>query len=318
MSKTSQITKEKNFVSCVLYLYNDQERVASFVGDLCAFLDGYFEQYEWIFVNDGCTDETMDRLRRALEAMERPPVATVVNLGFYQGVEAAMNAGRDLAVGDYVFEFDSCTEDFSPELVGEIYQLSQRGADVAAAVPSKPISLSSRIFYGIYNLGTSQRSRLRQERFRVISRRAINRVAAMGSYIPYRKALYLNCGLRVESLVYENSALVRRQASREEWGSRSGLAMDTIIIFTDVLERLSLLLSVGFFAVLLGIFGYIIQSYFSKARPVEGWMSMMSLISFGFFVLFLMLTLIFKYLSLILNMNFKKQRYLVEGVEKLR
>ena len=46
-------------------------------------------------------------------------------------------------------------------------------------------------------------------------------------------------------------------------------------------------------------------------------MSLMTLISFGFFMLSVMLTLIFKYLSVILNMSFKRQRYVVEGVEKL-
>ena len=30
-----------------------------------------------------------------------------------------------------------------------------------------------------------------------------------------------------------------------------------------------------------------------------------------------MLTLIFKYLAVILNMNFKRQRYVTQGVEKL-
>lgn len=50
---------------------------------------------------------------------------------------------------------------------------------------------------------------------------------------------------------------------------------------------------------------------------VEGWMSLMTLISFGFFMMSVMLTLIFKYLSVILNMSFKRQHYVIEGVEKL-
>ena len=33
--------------------------------------------------------------------------------------------------------------------------------------------------------------------------------------------------------------------------------------------------------------------------------------------MFMVQTLIFKYLSVILNMMFKKQRYVIEGVEKL-
>ena len=71
------------------------------------------------------------------------------------------------------------------------------------------------------------------------------------------------------------------------------------------------------FGVLLVMFGWIIYSIFSKVRPVEGWMSLMALISFGFFMVSVMLTLILKYLSVILNMSFKRQRYVVEGVEKL-
>ncbi len=39
--------------------------------------------------------------------------------------------------------------------------------------------------------------------------------------------------------------------------------------------------------------------------------------SFGFFMMSVMLTLILKYLSVLLNMGFKRQRYVIEGVEKL-
>jgi dolichol-phosphate mannosyltransferase len=63
--------------------------------------------------------------------------------------------------------------------------------------------------------------------------------------------------------------------------------------------------------------GNLVYSIFSEDRPVEGWLSIMGLMSLGFFMLFVMLTLIFKYLSVILNMLFKRQRYVVEEVEKL-
>mgnify|MGYP006874757964 FL=1 len=62
---------------------------------------------------------------------------------------------------------------------------------------------------------------------------------------------------------------------------------------------------------------YVVWSLFSEVRPVEGWMSTIGLVSFGFFGLFLLLTLILKYLSVILNLIFKKQRYVISGIEKL-
>ena len=43
----------------------------------------------------------------------------------------------------------------------------------------------------------------------------------------------------------------------------------------------------------------------------------MMLMSFGFFMMSVLLTVILKYLSVLLNMSFRKQRYVIEGVEKL-
>ena len=82
-------------------------------------------------------------------------------------------------------------------------------------------------------------------------------------------------------------------------------------------EKFSMLISSILFAVMVIMFGWIVYSIFSTVRPVEGWMSLMTLISFGFFMMSVVLTLIFKYLSVILNMSFKRQRYVIEGVEKL-
>ena len=139
----------------------------------------------------------------------------------------------------------------------------------------------------------------------------------MNAYIPYRKALYANCGLKMDTIVYDNKEGHRKMHNKEERGTRSGLALDTIIIFTNVLEKISLLLSIGFMAMMLFTIGDIVYTIFGDVKPIEGWLSTVCLISVGFFMLFVMLTMIFKYLSVILNMMFRRQRYVIEGVEKL-
>ena len=78
-----------------------------------------------------------------------------------------------------------------------------------------------------------------------------------------------------------------------------------------------MVVSVVLFGALLIMFGYLVYSIFSRVRPVEGWLSIMSLMSFGFFMISVMLTMILKYLSVLLNMSFKRQHYVIEGVEKL-
>lgn len=309
--------KEKNFVSCVVYLHNDGNTVKPFLESVNGVMQENFEKYEIVCVNDCCMDDTIEQIHAFLEETNKNIAVSLINLSYYQGVETAMNAGRDLAVGDFLFEFDKCCLDFEPSLIMDIYRRALEGYDVVAAAPKNGVPLTSRIFYMIYNWGSRNSHQIRQERFRVISRRAINRVNQMNVYIPYRKAMYMNCGLKADMVVYDNKNITKKGRNREERGTRSTLAMDTIIIFTDVLEKFSLLVSIVFFGVLVLMFGWIVWSVFSEVRPVEGWMSLMALISFGFFMTSAMLTMILKYLSVLLNMSFKRQRYVIEGVEKL-
>ena len=312
-----QTGKEKNFVSCVVYLHNDGAVVKDFMRSICNVMNANFEKFEIVCVNDGCVDDTVEQLNAFLEEGQQARSVSLINLSFYQGVETAMNAGSDLAVGDFLFEFDQCNMDFDEEMIMQVYRRALEGYDVVSASPKRGVALTSKVFYGLYNWSTRNRYRIRQERFRIVSRRAINRVNQMNIYVPYRKAMYMNCGLKTDTIVYENKNTGHRNRNREERGSRSGLAVDTLVIFTDVLEKFSLLVSAVLFGFLLIMFGWIIYSIFSEVRPVEGWLSLMALMSFGFFMLSVLMTLIFKYLSIILNMSFKRQRYVIEGVEKL-
>lgn len=312
-----QTGKEKNFVSCVVYLHNDGVKVKAFMETVCNVMQANFEKFEVVCVNDGCTDNTVEELHAFLESGQYARSVSLINLSFYQGVETAMNAGSDLAVGDFIFEFDQCLLDFDEELIMQAYRRALEGFDVVSASPRRGVAFTSRFFYGLYNWSTKNRYKIRQERFRVVSRRAVNRVNQMNIYVPYRKVMYMNCGLKTDTIIYDNKNVGRRNRNSEERGNRSGLAVDTLVIFTDVLEKFSMFVSVVLLGFLLIMFGWIIYSIFSEVRPVEGWLSLMALMSFGFFMLSVLMTLIFKYLSIILNMSFKKQRYVIEGVEKL-
>lgn len=91
----------------------------------------------------------------------------------------------------------------------DIYHKALEGYDVVAAAPKRDVAFTSRLFYAVYNLGSRNTHKLRQERFRIISRRAVNRVNQMNAYIPYRKAMYMNCGLRAETIVYDNKEMAK-------------------------------------------------------------------------------------------------------------
>ena len=74
----------------------------------------------------------------------------------------------------------------------------------------------------------------------------------------------------------------------------------------------------GFFLLsTVGLLVYALVDYIRNRSAIEGWTSLISFMSFGFFGIFLLLTILLKYMSTMINLIFKKQNYLVSSVEKV-
>ncbi len=309
--------KEKNFVSLVAYVRNDADRVASFLQKISAVLSENFLRYEIILVDDASTDETVERIKEAVDS-ESGCMVQIIRMSYVQGVEMAMNAGVDLAIGDFVYELDSITFDYDRDLIMKVYQRSLEGYDIVSAVPQGNSRYTSRLFYWIYNNFSSNQYDLQTERFRILSRRAINRIRSLSKTVPYRKALYVNCGLAQDSLKYisnreEDSA---RFAEKEADVFRWRMALDALIIFTDVGYKLALFLSMSMIigSVLIALY---VTFIFVIKQPVSGWASIMWLLSIGFAGTFALAAITIKYLDVIIGLVFKKKSYTFSAIEKI-
>ena len=309
--------KEKKFISLVVYLHNVEEYIKYFMKSIIPVCESNFEQFEIVCVDDGCADGTVDRLKEYLEENQTSAMVNMIHMSFFQGIESAMNAGRDIAIGDFVYEFDDVFVDYEPELLLKVYEKMLEGNDIVAASSRGKMRFTSKIFYSLYNATSRSKGKIGPETFRIVSRRAINRIKSMGQYIPYRKAVYSNCGLKMSTIHYDSKDVTARVKNKTVASERTSLALDSFIYFTNVLERISMVIC-GFFLILTVAMGiYIISDFFNAYKPVEGWLSTMGFLALGFFGVFALLTIILKYLSVLLNLIFKQQRYLVADIEKV-
>ena len=141
--------REKNFISAVVYLHNEEGRAAGFLEMLRKVLEERFEQYEIVAVDDASSDGTAQEVRRfAAEQMEKP--LTLLHMSLRQGREKCMNAGQDCAIGDFVYEFDSILTPYPEALIFQAYQTALQGSDVVTVGPSR-VRAGSRLFYGVFN-----------------------------------------------------------------------------------------------------------------------------------------------------------------------
>lgn len=303
--------KEKNFVSVVAYVHDDENAIPAFATMIGGVLSEQFQQYELIFVDDASTDGSADAIRRAAENLTGGTVQ-IVHMSYEEGLELSMEAGTALAIGDYVYEFDTVVVDYDPEVVFSLYERSLTGNDVVSAAPKEGQRASSGLFYRIYNAFSRSEYPLRTETFRILSRRAINRIRTMSKTIPYRKAIYANCGLREACIEYERKG----DAARRIPGGRFRMAVDVLILFTDVGYRTAFALTGAMvsFTILVALYALCM---FASHQAITGWTSMILVISFGFAGLFGLGAILVKYLDILLGLVFKRRTYLVKGIEKL-
>ena len=196
------IEKENNFVSVVVYLQKNETNTIGFLDVLYPLLENNFKKHEIICVTNTNNSNAVNLIREFKNNHLKNSIS-VIHLDDSQGLEECMNAGIDLAIGDFIFEFDSCYIDYDASVVMEVYRKSMEGFDIVSAIPPKKKSkISSRIFYRIFNR-FSDMNTISTERFRIISRRAVNRVSGYNKIVPYRKAVYRSAGLATEIFEYK-------------------------------------------------------------------------------------------------------------------
>lgn len=305
-----EINKEKNFASAIVYLHNDEKYVLKFIEGLDKFLSNYFLNFEIIFINDKSNDKGVDIIRNYVA--NNNIVVTILNMSFHQGLESSMNAGMELAIGDFVFEFDTTFVDYNLNILWDLYQKSLTGFDIVNASPTNKQKKISKLFYDVFNKSTDLQYKIGSDSIRILTRRAINRVRSISKTIPYRKAIYANCGLKMFSFNYIPLSNKKNKSVK----NRGSLAVNSLILFSDIAYKITISMAIVMIVITISVAIYAISYYFF-GNPIVGWTTTILFLSFAFFGLFVIMAMIIKYLSIIVNLIFSKKEYLFESIEKL-
>lgn len=305
--------KETNFLSVIIYVYNNEDDIYKFLNKVNTLFRQNFCKFEIICVNDASTDASVDEIKRYINS-EQNICINVINMSYYQGREQCMNAGKDIAIGDYVFEFDSLLQEFDDDIIMKTYDKLFEGYDIVSVRPQKKKSGVSELFYKALNKYADFEYDVDTEAFRVLSRRAINRVQSMSKVIPYRKALYANCGLKLFS--FEFPLKVKKDTSKATRNMNRELAEDAMILFTNAAYKFATMITIVMMAatVILGIYTLCM---FMMGISIVGWSTIMLVLSSCFFCVFGILTIILKYLEVLVSLIFKRQSYVYESIEKI-
>ena len=245
-----------------------KKTVRGFLKMLVEILDKHFEHFEVICVDDYSTDNSVNEIKSAVKGKGSSSVVSIIQMSYYQGLEVAVNAGTDIAIGDFIFEFDIAESDFPPQKIMEAYQHALSGFDIVMVCPENNYSISSKVFYSIMKKHLPMKTPMRTERFRIVSRRALNRINMINTDIPYRKVIYNNCGLQTDEVIYTSERKIKSARSFKE---KVSLAVNSLMLYTDYFSKIAILLAILMGIAAIGIGVYAIVVYLGNSKPIEGW-----------------------------------------------
>ena len=97
---------------------------------------------------------------------------------------------------------------------------------------------------------------------------------------------------------------------------RMNLALDSLILFTQAGYKISVRLTTGMMLVTL-ICALYAAGIFLNGRAITGWTTTMLFLSLAFCGLFGILTIVIKYLSILVHLIFRKKKYTYGSIEKI-
>ena len=281
-------------LSIVVPCYNEEGNVELFYEEVQKVFKGKKIKYEIVFVNDGSSDNTLDRLTNIVD--QKKQNIKVINFSRNFGKEAAMYAGLKEAEGELVTIIDADLQQ-RPELIlrmidilNENEQFDSVAAFQEVRKEGKVLTFFKDTFYKVINSMSTVPFVQGASDFRTFRRKVVDSILEISEYHRFSKGIFSFVGYNTYYLPYE---VEERNSGTSKWNffKLFNYAIDGIVAFTTSPLRAPFYISIVTF--LVG-FIYFIVSLF---KGVSEFTVILLVMLFLFSLLFMVVGVIGEYLS---------------------
>lgn len=305
-------------ISVIIPSYNEEEAIPFFYDEIDRVSKSMKVNFEFIFVNDGSRDKTLNIVKELAKKDKR---VKFINFSRNFGKEAAMFAGLEMSSGDYVTIMDADLQDPPSLLPNMLSLIEDEGYDCVGTrrVTRKgepPIrSFFARMFYKIINKMSKVEMVDGARDYRLMTRQMVDSIISMKEYNRYSKGLFSFVGFNTKWLEYEN---IKRVAGETKWSffKLFAYALEGIVAFTTAPLAIASIAGLLFCLVAFVIIIIIIIKTLAFGDPTSGWPSMVCIIFFVSGIQLFCLGIIGSYLSKTYLETKKRPIYIVKETEK--
>ncbi|MEV1077277.1 glycosyltransferase family 2 protein [Streptomyces sp. NPDC050211] len=235
-------------ISIVAPCFNEEDVIARFhdaVQKIAEELLPLGHDMEFVYVDDGSRDRTLEELQRLAELDAR---VRYVSFSRNFGKEAALLAGLRHASGDSVIVMDADLQ-HPPELIHRMVELHTQGYDQVIAKRTRTgdrltRTVTARLYYRLINRLVDVELVDGVGDFRLLSRRVVDAIVDLTEYNRFSKGLFAWVGFPSTTFEYENATRAHGSSS---WSFRSLLnyGLDGLLSFNNRPLRAALYLGMA-------------------------------------------------------------------------
>ena len=242
-------------ISVILPAYNEEDNIEPAVKEISAVLESCGGDYELLFVSDGSTDSTYDKIC-ALSESDGHVKGVEFSRNF--GKEAAIFAGLTVSGGDAVIVMD-CDLQHPVSVIPSMIEKWKAGAEVVEGIKNSRgkesifHKMSAGIFYGIMSklikIDMSSSSD-----FKLLDRKAVDALLRLPESNTFFRALSFWIGFKTDKVYYD---VEERRSGKSKWSTRGLMkyAINNATSFSTL--PLKIVTAMGWifivFAIILGI-----------------------------------------------------------------
>jgi glycosyltransferase involved in cell wall biosynthesis len=313
MLDTTSLLEIKD-IAVIIPIYNEHDNIVEIHGRLVSVLSEISDLYQLVFVNDGSTDDSLNKI---VELSRKDKNVFYINLTRNFGHQVAVSAGLKYCKASAVVIIDGDLQD-PPELISDLHEEFKNGFDVVYAKRRRRKGESflkkstAKLYYRILKKLVSFEIPLDAGDYRLISKKVVDAINKMPEQNKFLRAQIAWLGFKQTYILFDRDTR-KYGKSGYSYAKMIRLALDGITGFSDkpllFVSRLGFIIS--FFSFLIII--YAIFSHFVLKQTITGWTSLIISAAFIGGIQLLSIGVIGEYISRI-NVNVKgRPLYVVDS-----
>ena len=301
-------------ISFIIPAFNEEGNIQELYNQIQENIKSYTDyKFEFLFIENGSTDKTLEKI---LQLKNLDSSVKYLKLSRNFNMDGGIAAGLDNVDSDAAIIMTANLQD-DPKVIPQFIEKWEEGYDhIYGVVKSRPgkspiRKLNSIIFYKLINKMTNNLVPIGVSDFRLVDRKVVNSVKKLTEYNRFYRGFFAWVGFKSTGVEFERQKRFSGKSHAKTFPVL-GFALKGLFAFSTKPLKISIFLTVITSSIALVILFQQVYRWINFGVPFDGFGTLTGLLLLFISLIFLIISILSEYISLIYEETKKRPHYIIE------